>query len=57
MVSNNPIVGFSFVTFLRYSRLNNLRDEYHRKKTDVFVMLPLQYDCLEIVAEIFSQAR
>ena len=44
--SDNPNVSLVFVDCSLYTRRITLRDDYHKKRTNMLVYSPVEYNCL-----------
>ena len=53
MISDNPIVSLGIVDCSFYSRRIALKDDYHKKKMDMLVYAPVEYNSLENLAKTF----
>ena len=47
MISDNPNVSLGIVDFSLYTRRIALKDDYHKKKTDMLAYAPVEYNYLE----------
>ena len=50
MISDNPNVSFGRVECSFYTRCSDLKDDYHKKQTDMFVCSPVEYSNLETLS-------
>ena len=53
MISDNPNVGLGIVDCSLYTPLIALKDDYHKKRMDIFAYGPVEYKYLETLAKAF----
>ena len=53
MISDNPNVSIGFKDFSLYTRRIALNDDYHKKRMDMLVYAPVEYNYLESLAKTF----
>ena len=53
MNSDNPNVSLRIVDCSLYTRRIALKDDYHKKRTDMLAYTPVQFNCLETLAKTF----
>ena len=53
MISDNPNVSLGIVDCSLYTRRIALKDDYHKKRMDMLIYVPLEYICLETLAKSF----
>ena len=53
MISDNPNVGHGIVDYSIYTRRIALKDKYQKKQMDMLAYTPVDFNYLEILAEIF----
>ena len=53
MISDNPIVSLGIVDCSLYSRRIALKDDYHKKRMDMFAYTPVEFNYLETLAKTF----
>ena len=53
MISGNPNVGVEIVDCSLYTRRIALKDDYHKKRTDMFVYTSVEFIFLETLAKTF----
>ena len=54
MISDNPNVSLGIVDCSLYTRRIALKDDYHKKKLDMFAYVPVQNKYLETLAKTFT---
>ena len=52
MISDNPNVSLGIVDYSLYTRRISLKDDTHKKRMDLIVYAPAEYNCLETLAEV-----
>ena len=53
MISDNPNVSLGIVDCSLYTRRIALKDDYHKKRMDMLAYTPVEFNCLETLAETF----
>ena len=53
MISDNPNVSLTIVDCSLYTRRIALKDDYHKKRMDIFAYAPVEYNYLETLAQTF----
>ena len=53
MISDNPNVSLGIVDCSLYTRRIPLKDDYHKKRTDMLAYTPVEFNCLETLAKTF----
>ena len=53
MISNNPNVSLGIVDCSLYTRRISLKDDYHKKRTDMLAYTPVEFNYLETLAKTF----
>ena len=53
MISDNPNVSLVIVDCSLYTRPIALKDDYHKKRTDMLAFTPVEFNSLEILAKVF----
>ena len=53
MISENPNVSLGIVDYPLYTRRIALKDGYHKKRTDMFACIPVEFNYLETPAQTF----
>ena len=53
MISDNPNVSLGIVDCSLYTRRIALKDNYHKKRIDMFAYTPLEFNYLETLAKTF----
>ena len=53
MISDNPNISLGIVDCSLYARCIALKDDYHKKRTDMLVYAPVEYNYLETLAKTF----
>ena len=53
MISDNPNVSLGIVDCTLYTRSIALKDDYHKRRMDIFAYTPVEFNYLEILAKTF----
>ena len=53
MISDNPNVSLGIVDCSLYTRRIGLKEDYHKKRMDMFAYAPVEYNYMEILAKTF----
>ena len=53
MISDNPNVSHGVVDYSIYTRRIALKDKYQKKRMDILAYTPVEFNYLEILANIF----
>ena len=53
MIGDNPNVSLGIVDCSIYTRRIALKNEYHKKRTDMLAYTPVEFNYLETLAKIF----
>ena len=54
MISDNPNVNLGIVDCSLYTRRIALKDDYHKKRMDMFAYTPVEFNCLETLAKTLN---
>ena len=54
MISDNPSVRFGIVDCSLYTRRFALKHDHHKKRMDMIAYTPVDFNCMETLAKIFS---
>ena len=53
MISDNPNVSLGIVDCTLYTRRIALKDDYHKRRRDMYAYTPVEFNCLETLAKTF----